>query len=109
MPEPRQKELVNGELWFKLGEDIPNVDKKLFALQNLCTDCRVCEVACSLIHSPDGELNPAWSRLKIEHLPQVGTRVSKDGFGFNVAICHHCANPPRAQRRVPLMLSTTIR
>ncbi len=33
MPEPQQKELANGELWFKLGEDIPNVDKKLFALQ----------------------------------------------------------------------------
>ena len=48
-----QKELANGQLWFKAEDDIPNVDKKLFALQNLCTDCKVCEVACSLIHSPD--------------------------------------------------------
>lgn len=94
MQEVRQKELVTGQQWFAHGDDIPNVATKLFALQNLCTDCKVCEVACSLIHSPDGTLNPAWSRIKIEHLPQVGTRLSKDGFGFDVAICHHCANPP---------------
>ena len=73
---------------------IPNVDKKLFALSNLCTDCKVCEVACSLIHSPDGELNPLYSRIKIEHNPQVTSRVNKDGFGFVTAICHHCGNPP---------------
>lgn len=96
-----QKEIANGQLWFKPGEEIANVPKKLFALQNLCTDCKVCEVACSLIHSPDGELNPAWSRLKIEHLPHVETRVNKDGFGFNVAICHHCANPPPCAQVCP--------
>lgn len=101
MPEPQQKELANGKLWFKPGEEIPNVNTKLFALQNLCTDCKICEVSCSLIHSPDGELNPVWSRLKIEHGPQVETRISKDGFGFNVAICHHCANPPPCAQVCP--------
>ncbi len=101
MPEPQQKELANGKLWFKPGEEIPNVNTKLFALQNLCTDCKICEVSCSLIHSPDGELNPVWSRLKIEHGPQVETRLSKDGFGFNVAICHHCANPPPCAQVCP--------
>ena len=94
MTETPQKELVHGEVWFKAGDIIPNVDKKLFALQNLCTDCKVCEVACSLIHSPDGELNPLYSRIKIEHNPQVTARVNKDGFGFVTAICHHCGNPP---------------
>jgi len=89
-----QKELANGKLWFNPGDEIPNVPKKLFALQNLCTDCKICEVACSLIHSPDGELNPVWTRIKIEHAPQVTARVNKDGFGFMTAICHHCANPP---------------
>jgi Fe-S-cluster-containing hydrogenase component 2 len=101
MPEPQQKELANGKLWFNPGEEIPNVNTKLFALQNLCTDCKICEVSCSLIHSPDGELNPVWSRLKIEHGPQVETRLSKDGFGFNVAICHHCANPPPCAQVCP--------
>jgi anaerobic carbon-monoxide dehydrogenase iron sulfur subunit len=94
MMETPQKELVNGETWFKVGDLIPNVDKKLFALSNLCTDCKICEVACSLIHSPDGELNPLYSRIKIEHNPQVTSRVNKDGFGFVTAICHHCGNPP---------------
>ena len=93
MQETRQKELVNGEVWYQPGDDVPNVPTKLFALQNLCTDCKMCEVACSLIHSPEGELNPVWTRIKIDHAPQV-SRVSKDGFGFMPAICHHCANPP---------------
>ena len=47
MQETRQKELVNGEVWYSPGDDVPNVPTKLFALQNLCTDCKMCEVACS--------------------------------------------------------------
>ncbi len=93
MDEPRHKELVNGEVWYQPDEDVPNVPTKLFALQNLCTDCKMCEVACSLIHSADGELNPLWTRIKIDHAPEV-SRVSSDGFGFMPAICHHCSNPP---------------
>ena len=54
MEETRQKELVNGEVWYQPGDEVPNVPTKLFALQNLCTDCKMCEVACSLIHSPKG-------------------------------------------------------
>ncbi len=90
--EGRQKEMAAGKLWFGRGEKIPNVSKKLFALQNLCTDCKICEVACSLVHSEEGELSPAGARLKIEHAPRV--RASEGGFGFMPAICHHCANPP---------------
>lgn len=101
MEELRAKELVTGQQWFQPGDDIPNVPKKLFALQNLCTDCKICEVSCSLIHAPNGELNPMWSRLKIEHGPQVTARFSKDGFGFAVAICHHCANPPPCAQVCP--------
>lgn len=29
-----QKELANGEVWYQPGEKVPNVNKKLFALQN---------------------------------------------------------------------------
>lgn len=96
-----QKEMANGEVWYQPGEKVPNVNKKLFALQNLCTDCKICEVACSLIHSPEGELNPLWTRIKIEHVPTVDTRVSKDGFGFVADICHHCANPPPCAKVCP--------
>lgn len=96
-----QKELTNGEVWYQPGEKVPNVGQKLFALQNLCTDCKICEVACSLIHSPEGEINPLWTRIKIEHAPAVETRVSKDGFGFTAEICHHCANPPPCAKVCP--------
>ena len=67
MEELRQKELVTGQQWFPHGDEIPNVATKLFALQNLCTDCKICEVACSLIHSPNSI--PPWrgSRLSICH------------------------------------------
>lgn len=94
MAELGQMEIANGQLWFQPGEDIPNIDKKLFALKNLCTDCKICEMACSLAHSAEGELNPIWTRLKVEHAPEVTPRIAKDGFGFMPAICHHCANPP---------------
>jgi len=89
-----QKELTNGRVWFAAGEDVPNVEKKLFALQNLCTDCKICEIACSLIHSPTGELNPAYSRIAIRHKPPAEPRPNKGSFGFVTALCHHCANPP---------------
>jgi Fe-S-cluster-containing hydrogenase component 2 len=91
MSQFSQKELASGKVRFGPGEQVPNVQRKLFALQNLCTDCRICEVACALIHSTAGELNPLKARLKIEHAPRV---AAGDGFGFMPAICHHCANPP---------------
>ena len=94
MGEFSQKELAHGKLSLEPGQKVPGVRKKLFALQNLCTDCRVCEVACSLVHSSQGEVNPAWARLRVEHAPQVAARAGETGFGFAVAICHHCANPP---------------
>src|SRR3990172_6658221 len=74
-----QKELAHGKLSLEPGQKVPGVRKKLFALQNLCTDCRVCEVACSLVHSSQGELNPAWARLRVEHAPQVAARAGESG------------------------------
>src|SRR3972149_4976553 len=89
-----QKELAHGKLSLEPGQKVPGVRKKLFALQNLCTDCRVCEVACSLVHSSQGELNPAWARLRVEAPPQGAPGAGESGFGFAVAICHPCATPP---------------
>jgi len=89
-----QKELVTGEQWFERGAEIPDVEVKLFALQNQCTDCNVCEIACSLVHSPEGELNPLLSRIRINHAPAVNARKAVHDFGFASAICHHCGNPP---------------
>ena len=89
-----QKELVTGDVRYARGEDVPNVTQKLFALRNQCTECNVCEIACSLVHSPDGEVNPALSRIRIEHAPTKPSRVNSDGLGFIAEICHHCGNPP---------------
>lgn len=89
-----QKELVTGEKWYPPGDEIPNVGKKLFALRNQCTECNVCEVACSLIHSPTNEINPQLSRIRIDHSPDKPSKINPDGLGFVAEICHHCGNPP---------------
>jgi Fe-S-cluster-containing dehydrogenase component len=89
-----QKELVTGVERHPLDADVPNVVEKLFALKNQCTECNVCEVACSLVHSPDGTVNPQYARLKIDHAPDKASRVNPDGLGFIAEICHHCGNPP---------------
>jgi len=47
----------------------------------------------SLVHSPDGMVNPLLARLKVDHSPQVG-RKAVHPFGFAADICHHCGNPP---------------
>jgi Fe-S-cluster-containing dehydrogenase component len=89
-----QKELVTGSVRFGEEEDVPNVTKKLFALRNQCTECNVCEVACALVHSPDGMVNPQLARLRIDHAPSKPSKVSPHGIGFVAEICHHCGNPP---------------
>jgi Fe-S-cluster-containing dehydrogenase component len=93
MSRTPQKELVTGAVWHPAGAEIPDVDEKLYALSNQCTDCNICEVACSLVHSPDGMVNPLLARLKVDHSPQVG-RKAVHPFGFAADICHHCGNPP---------------
>ena len=88
--EKGKEEITNGRLAVGDNEKIRNVTKKLFALKNLCTACRVCEMTCSLIHSADNLVNPQWARLQIEspHGHEGET------FAPAVLICHHCANPP---------------
>ena len=101
MPFTPQKELVTGAVWHARGEDIPDVEEKLYALSNQCTDCNICEVACSLVHSPDNLVNPLLARLKVDHSPQVG-RKAVHPFGFAADICHHCGNPPPCAEVCPV-------
>ena len=70
-----QKELVTGVERYPLDAEVPNVVEKLFSLRNQCTECNVCEVACSLVHSPDGTVNPQYARLKINHAPAKPSKV----------------------------------
>ena len=50
---------------------------------NVCRDCQVCALACSLYH--EGECNPSLARLAI----------SKDmaRYEFQIAICQQCDSP----------------
>jgi anaerobic carbon-monoxide dehydrogenase iron sulfur subunit len=91
---PRQRELVTGRYVPAQDEEVANVTTKLFALRNQCTECNVCEVACSLVHSPDGTINPQYARLRIDHAPDKPSKVNPLGIGFVAEICHHCGNPP---------------
>jgi carbon-monoxide dehydrogenase iron sulfur subunit len=94
MSSAPQKELVTGSIRYAPGAEVPNVDHKLFALRNQCTECNVCEIACALVHSPDGTVNPQLARLRIDHAPEKPSRASPHGIGFVAEICHHCGNPP---------------
>ena len=51
---------------------------------DLCTGCRVCEIACSLEHT--GECNPNRARIKV-------MKNDEEGIDLPV-VCMHCANPP---------------
>jgi Fe-S-cluster-containing dehydrogenase component len=89
-----QKEMVTGSIRYQPGEDVPNVGTKLFALRNQCTECNACEMACALVHSQDGMVNPQMARLRIDHAPEKSSRTNPLGIGFVAEICHHCGNPP---------------
>lgn len=101
MPHLPQDELVTGVAWYPRGAEIPDVEHRLYALSNQCTDCNVCEVACSLVHSPAGIVNPLLARLRVDHAPQVGRKAAHE-FGFAADICHHCGNPPPCAQVCPV-------
>lgn len=53
------------------------------AVKELCTGCRICELACSLHHSE--KLNPYLARIKV---------VAQDRLGPHLPIiCRHCRRP----------------
>jgi Fe-S-cluster-containing hydrogenase component 2 len=69
------------------------VNKKLYAVKDLCVGCRICEVMCSLKHNGTG--NPYRARLKIT-LPQG------NAYNFTPIICRHCKNPPPCMQACPV-------
>ena len=101
MSHTPQIEMVTGAIWYAAGSEIPDVEQKLYALSNQCTDCNICEVACSLVHSPAGTVNPLLARLHIDHSPQVGRKIVHP-FAFVADICHHCGNPPPCAEVCPV-------
>ena len=65
--------------------------KKVFAKENLCINCRLCEVYCKTAHSKSKDVVAAY---KYEN-PAPVARIS--GYGDKVASvavnCRHCDNP----------------
>lgn len=65
--------------------------KRVYALQDRCLNCRLCEVACTTAHSKTGDVFKAhmWER----HPKQPAIHVEGDNF-LSVAVnCHHCDDP----------------
>lgn len=91
-------ELTNGRDVVHDGEKIPNVTKKLFAMKNLCTECRACEMTCSLVHAQDNLVNPQSARLQIASPGEHGEHT----FAPAVHLCRHCANPPSCAVACPV-------
>lgn len=53
------------------------------AVKELCTGCRICELACALYH--EGQLNPYLARIQV---------VAEDRLGPHAPIiCRHCKRP----------------
>ncbi|MBN1314425.1 MAG: 4Fe-4S dicluster domain-containing protein [Anaerolineales bacterium] len=61
--------------------------KKIRVNAELCRDCQLCVLSCSLVHN--GVSNPLLSRI----------HVNKDmeKYEFNISICQHCPDPECVQ------------
>ena len=81
--------------------------KKVFAREELCVNCHLCEVYCKTAHSASGDVltankyeNPApISRVKV-----YGDRVA------SVAVnCRHCDDPACVRHALPALCTKTKR
>ena len=65
--------------------------KRVYAFEDRCLNCRLCEVACKTAHSKTGDIFKAF---KWEQ-PSPVSRVHVEGSNIaSVAVnCRHCANP----------------
>ncbi|MBR0414294.1 MAG: 4Fe-4S dicluster domain-containing protein [Clostridia bacterium] len=65
--------------------------KRVYAKEELCLNCRLCEVYCKTAHSHSKDIVTAYK--KEEPAPSARLRVSGDNH-LSVAInCRHCENP----------------
>lgn len=65
--------------------------KKIYAIEELCIDCKRCEVACKTFHSKSKDTVKAF---KFEDCPDA--RVCAEGGKYlSLAVnCRHCPEPP---------------
>jgi len=65
--------------------------KKIYANENMCIGCRLCEVYCTAQHSKSGDIIKAYRRENPRPVPRVV--VEEEGnLSFGIQ-CRHCEEP----------------
>lgn len=66
--------------------------KKVFAIEELCVNCRLCEVYCKTNHSKSKDIIKAYKSEKPEPVSRISVYGGRD---ISVAVnCRHCDDPP---------------
>lgn len=65
--------------------------KRVYALEDKCLNCRLCEVACVTAHSKTGDTYKAFMWEEKPAHPAV--HVEGDNFASVAVNCRHCAKP----------------
>jgi carbon-monoxide dehydrogenase iron sulfur subunit len=65
--------------------------KRVYALEERCLDCKLCEVACKTAHSKTKDVYKAWRWEDPE--PQSRIHVDGDKFDSIAVQCRHCDDP----------------
>ena len=65
--------------------------KRVYALEDKCLNCRLCEIACVTAHSKTGDMFKAF--MVEEHPAEPAVRVEGDNFASVAVNCRHCKHP----------------
>lgn len=66
--------------------------KRVYALEDKCLGCHLCEVACTTAHSLTGDIVKA--HLWEKRVKQPAIHVEGDKYSSIAVGCHHCDEPP---------------
>lgn len=65
--------------------------KRVYAKEEVCMGCRLCEIHCAVQHSPSKNLLKAFKSQRPRHTSRV--RVEESGFLSFALQCRHCPEP----------------
>lgn len=65
--------------------------KRVYAIEDRCLNCRLCEVACKTVHSKTGDTYKAY--MWEQDCPPARIRVEGDNYASIAVNCRHCGNP----------------
>lgn len=65
--------------------------KRVYALEDKCLGCHLCEVACATAHSQTGDTVKAFLWEKQRRMPAV--HVEGDIYASLAVVCHQCDEP----------------